>query len=200
MKKSVVSLAVILFGIILVAGCSGKSGAAHDSTDSSEEYRDAPAWVINGGADMEGGLAAVGSAKIGPEGRTFAQKNATDQARNELARQLKVKVRDIIENLSRQIGVGENQSQASGDDQVSPQVSSLSVSGVRKKDLWISPKSTVYSLVVMDSESVRQGVRDTVVKSFKKEEALWQKFQAEQGMQALEEQIQKKFGDSAGEQ
>lgn len=200
MKKSLITIVIFLLGAIFIAGCSSTPSAVDSSSNMSEEFKDAPKWVLNGGSNYEGGLAGVGSAKIGNAGLGFARTEAMAQGRNELARQLQVKVKDLVKNFTQQIGVGEDQTVDKVAVQVSKQVTKQSLSGSQQQTSWISPSSTLYVLVTANPESVQQYVKDSVETSMKNERALWQKFQAKKGVEELDEEIQKEFGDYASQQ
>lgn len=198
MKTVHLRLAIIfigLIGIFFIAGCGGKTASVHEDSFMADEFRDAPGWVLTAGGEMEGGLAAVGSAKIGPAGVGFARAEAMALARDELARQIDVKVQNMVKNFTQQIGVGDGQTVDRVAMQVSRQVTQQSISGSRQQESWISPSSTLYIMAAVDPESTRQYVKDSVLTSLNNEQALWQKFQAEQGFKALDEQIRKEFGD-----
>jgi hypothetical protein len=52
----------------------------------------------------------VGSAPIGKGGLQFARTEAMGYARSEIARQVSVKVRSLVNSFSQQTGIGEEQS------------------------------------------------------------------------------------------
>ncbi len=195
MKRSLTALAVIFLCAAFIAGCSSKTKTAGSVPDMSEELEDAPEWVINGGSSVEGSLAAVGSAKIGKAGFGFARTEAMARARDELARQIQVKIRNLVKNFTQEIGAGEDQTVDRVSEQVTKQVTKQSISGSRQKASWISPSSTLYTLVSVEPGSVADYIKDSVQTSLRNEKALWQKFQAEKGFEELEEEIRKEFGD-----
>ncbi|MGM0452282.1 MAG: LPP20 family lipoprotein [Thermodesulfobacteriota bacterium] len=200
MKQSLTTIAIVLLGIFFIAGCSSSPSAVDGSSDMSKEFEDAPEWVLNGGSNIEGGLAGVGSAKIGQAGVGFARTEAMAMARDELARQIEVKVKNLTKNFTQQIGVGDDQTVDKVAVQVSKQVTRQSISGSRQEASWISPSSTLYMLVTVDPESVQKYVKDSVQTSMKNEKALWQKFQAKKGFEDLDEEIQKEFGEYTSQQ
>ncbi len=191
MNHKRMALIVIFFawGIALM-GCS-KPQVANEIL--SEEFEDAPKWVL--GEQAEGGaLTAVGSARIGKGGMQFARTEAMAHARSELARQLAVKVKGLVNNFSQQVGVGEGQTLDLFSEQVSKQVTNETISGSKQKELWISPASDLYVLVFIDPEMVKASVKNRIITSYQGDEIRWQKFQAENGSEALEKEIEKTFG------
>ena len=76
MKKTVLSAICVTFGLMMLISCGGANKAKVDNKALSKEFENAPKWVLDGGGAMEGGMAAVGSAKIGKAGMNFARTEA----------------------------------------------------------------------------------------------------------------------------
>ena len=197
MKKTL-AVAVIVSASLFLASCGEKKPAQPQQPAKvqnqqwANEFANAPRWVLN--PEMEGGLAAVGSAKIGKAGIQFARTEAMANARDELARMLSVKVKNMVKNFTQQIGVGDEQTVDKVSAQVSKQVTSQVLNGSRQKDMWISPSGELYVLVVLDPASVKQAVKESTLSSFKNERALWQQFQAKKAYEELDREIEKEFG------
>lgn len=197
MKKILVLAAITSFGLSLIS-CGEKKPAPPQQPAKiqnqqwANEFANAPRWVLN--PEMEGGLAAVGSAKIGKAGIQFARTEAMANARDELARMLSVKVKNMVKNFTQQIGVGDEQTVDKVSAQVSKQVTSQVLNGSRQKDMWISPSGELYVLVVLDPASVQEAVKQATLSSFKNERALWQQFQAKKAYEELDKEIEKEFG------
>ncbi|RMD46810.1 MAG: hypothetical protein D6834_01890 [Aquificota bacterium] len=194
MKK----LAVFLLAVgipLLLDSCGKKEEPKPEKVQAPQwknEFANAPKWVLN--PQMEGGLSAVGSAKIGRAGMQFARTEALANARDELARQLQVKVKNMVKNFTQQIGVGDEQTVDKVSVQVSKQVTSTVLQGSRQKDMWISPSGELYVLVVLDPASVKEAVKQATLSSLKNERALWQKFQAKKAYEELDREVEKEFG------
>lgn len=197
MKKTL-AVAVIVSASLFLASCGEKKPAQPQQPAKvqnqqwANEFANAPRWVLN--PEMEGGLAAVGSAKIGKAGIQFARTEAMANARDELARMLSVKVKNMVKNFTQQIGVGDEQTVDKVSAQVSKQVTSQVLNGSRQKDMWISPSGELYVLVVLDPASVQEAVKQATLSSFKNERALWQQFQAKKAYEELDKEIEKEFG------
>lgn len=199
MKQLITTFAVILIGGLFLTGCSSTPSAVDDSSKWSEEFKNAPEWVVTEGSNIEGALAAVGSSKIGDAGIGHARTNAKSMARNELARQIELITKTMVKNFTQEIGAGEDQTVDRVSVQVSKQVAKQTLSGARPQNSWISPSDTVYSLVALDQDSVKQYIKESMKTSMKKEEALWQKFQAEKGWEELDKEIEKEFNEYKSE-
>ena len=200
MRKILVTAVAVSFSVAFIS-CGEKKPAPQPQQPAqvqnqqwANEFANAPKWVLN--PEMEGGLAAVGSAKIGAAGIQFARTEALANARDELARMLSVKVKNMVKNFTQQIGVGDDQTVDKVSVQVSKQVTAQVLNGSRQKDMWISPSGELYVLVVLDPASVQEAVKQATLSSFKKERALWQQFQAKKAYEELDREIEKEFGGS----
>ncbi|MBZ4647068.1 MAG: lipoprotein, partial [Clostridia bacterium] len=101
MKKTLYLVLVVLVGIFMFSGCA-KKGPEPLKNPCLEG---APAWVID--PTMEGGLTGLGAAKIGAAGLQFARTEAIANARDEMARTLSIKVKNMFKNFTQVTGVGD---------------------------------------------------------------------------------------------
>lgn len=194
MKKTVLSLAVLVAFSMLVVGCES-TPKVKGATQS--EFANAPAWVLD--PTMEGGLSAVGSAKMSKAGLSFTKTNALANGRDELARQMSVKVKNLVKNFTQSTGIGDDETVDRVSVNVSKQVASQTLQGSKQKATWISPSNELFVLLVLDPSSVADAVKASVQTSMKNEKALWQQFQAKKGHEELDKEIEKEFGDFKGE-
>jgi ribosomal protein S20 len=148
-----------------------------------------PMWVCM--PNVEGGIAGIGSAQKSPGGFSFQKTEAVAQARDDLARQLSVKVKNMVKNFAQSTGVGNAQTFEKVSQQVSKQVANQTLSGSKLKNMWTAPNGTLYVMVVIDKDSVKQASKSAVKTSLKNDEALWQQFQAKKADQALDAEIDK---------
>jgi hypothetical protein len=192
MLKRVFTLLLILAACSLfITGCSKKVKKI-DNEALEEEFKHAPAWVLNG--YEEGSISAVGSAVIGKSGMQFAKTEALAQGRSELARQTSIKVKTLVNNFVQQTGLGDDQLVDRFSKQMTRQITNETLSGSRQKDMWISPSSELYILVVMDPAAVKESVKRQLTTSYKNDEARWQEFKAKNGEAELDREIEKTFG------
>lgn len=199
MKNGTLKNALICFFVISLAfavtGC-GKKDTAADKVDNkfySEEFKNAPKWVMM--PEIEGGIAAVGSAKIGKAGMQFARNEALANGRSELANMAAIKVKNLIKNFSQTTGIGDTETVDKVSSQITKQVASQLIAGSRQKDMWISPSNELYSLVAIDPATAQSMVRDSAVSSFRDDNALWQKFQEQKANEELDREVEKEFGE-----
>lgn len=192
LRKNIVWLlaALLIVGFTAV-GCSTKAKKI-DNEALEKEFKNAPAWVLDG--KLKDQLSAVGSAKIGKGGIQFARTEAVAQARSELARQVSVKVKALVNNFIQQTGMGGSQTVDSLSKQVSKQVSDETLAGSRQEDTWISPSSDFYALVVLETAAVKASVKKQIMSSYQKDEAKWHEFKAGNANAELDKEIEKTFG------
>ncbi len=185
---------VFIIGMFMLVGCSGKPDPEPDASDNFSEFDGAPSWVIDGGAN-EAGIAAVGSANIGGAGLQFARTEASANARDELARQVSVKVQNMVKNFAQTTGIGDDETVDKVASQVSRQVADETLVGSKQQSSWISKKQNIFILISIDSESVKDAVSNSVTTSYKNEQALWQQFQAQKAQDELDAFVNQEFGD-----
>ena len=183
-------LALALCGI-LAAGCSPVAKKI-DNEALEEEFKNAPEWVLTG--HLKETTSAVGSAKIGKGGLQFARTEALATGRDELARQVSVKVETLVNNFAQQTGIGDDQMLDAFSKQVSRQITDETLAGSRQQDIWISPSADVYVLVVMDNEQIKTAVRRQMVSSYRQDDARWQEFKAKNGVEELDRELERAFG------
>lgn len=190
MKRMLMVVAILAIGSVFMAGCQS---AAPVKTDL-------PAWVL---MPPEGGLSSVGSAKIGPAGMSFAKMEASANARDEIARTINVKVKNMIKNFTESTGVGDDQTVDKVFTSVSKQVAKVDLTGSRVKNVFMdTANQEIYVLVALQPEvvkSVAETMKQAAVTSFKNDRALWQKFQAKKAHEELDKEIEKEFGDFSKE-
>ncbi len=187
MKKLLLIATVLMLSSFLLVGCGG----------DKEPESNLPDWVDN--PSLEGGISASGSAKIGAAGRNFAKTEASAQARDEIARQLGVKVKNMVKNFVQVSGVGDDQAVDKATSQVSKQVTSQLLNGSKITRVFVdntSKPKELYVLVVLDPASIanaKAAMKAAVKTSFKNDRALWQQFQAKRADQDLDKEIEKEF-------
>jgi len=191
MKRILFSIVTLALASMLFAACQTTDKVANKELQG--EFANAPKWVFDPG--MEGGLSAVGSAKMSKAGMQFTRTEALAAARDALARQMTVKVKNMVKNFTQATGMGDDEVVDRVSAQVSRQVSKQTLTGSKQKDMWISPSGELFVLVVLDPASVGEAVKESVKTSYKNEKALWQQFQAKKAQEELDSEIEKEFGE-----
>lgn len=191
MKRTLIILTLVSLVLMLaLAGC-GKKVKKIDNERLEEEYEHAPDWVLTEYSGEK--FSAVGSARIGKGGIQFARTEALANARSELARQVSVKVRGLVNTFAQQTGIGNDQTLDAFSKQVSKLVTDETLSGSREKDMWISPSSDIYVLAVLEKAEVEESVRRQVISGYQQDSARWQEFKARNGNEELDAEIEKAF-------
>jgi hypothetical protein len=116
---------------------------------------------------------------------------AMGAARDELARQTEVKVKNMLESWTRTTGAGDAQTYEANIANVSKQVSSVTLQGSKQLNRFVTPDGTLVLLVGMSDQAQ---IKDNIKSSLKNEDALWQQFQSQKAQEAVDAEIEKAFG------
>jgi len=192
MKRMTSFLVVLILSFVIFGGCASNPSKVEEPT-LKDEFANAPKWVLNTSA--EGVLSAVGSAKMSKAGMQFTRTKAMANGRDELARIMSVKVKNLVKNFTQTTGISDDETVDTVSSQVSKQVANQTLAGSRQKDLWISPSGELFVLVVLDPATVAEAIKESIKTGYKNEKALWQQFQAKKAFEELDEEIEKEFGE-----
>lgn len=191
MRRSTLMMIALGVAAMLIAGGCNRNVKKIEDEALKEELKNAPEWVLSGDEDEL--FSAVGAARIGKGGFQFARTEAMAQGRGELARQVAVKVKSLVNSFVQQTGIGDEQTLDSFSKQVSKLVTDETLSGSREKDIWVSPGSEVYVLMVLDPEVVQASLKRQVEAGFRQNSTQWQAYQAQNGNAELDREIEKAF-------
>jgi len=190
MKKILISSLIV--STLMFVGCGSSNAPTPKIAFQCQiDGVNAPNWVCDGGANMEGGVFAVGSAEKSPLGIGFQRTEAVAQARDELSRELNVKVKNMFKSYMSSTGTGNTQTAERVATSVSKQLTSQVLTGSKLLKTWISPKGTMYVLVGM--QNVKNAVKQATNTTFKNDPALWQEFKAKKAQEELDAAIEKEF-------
>ena len=176
--------------MIMMSGCSSKSEVAVQvaPAEIKNELSGAPKWVLS--PSDEKGINSAGSAKVGKGGTQFAITEAEANARDSMARQMQVKVSNMVKNFTQQTGVGDGQTVDKVVSSVSKQITQQELMGTQRKEVWVSPSGELWVLMSMSEQSVL-AVKNAIKSSFKNDDALWQQFQAKKAQDELDSELMK---------
>lgn len=190
MLKTSLVYSIIVAIAVGIVGCSSKvDSIAQAPKEIKNELVDAPKWVL-ATQDNVKGINAAGSARIGKAGMQFAITEAEANGRDQMARQIQIKVATMVKNFTQQTGVGDTQTVDKVVSNVSRQVTQQELIGTQRKDLWISPSGELWVLISMSDQSV-SAVRNAVKSSFKNDDALHQQVLAKQAQDELDKELEK---------
>jgi hypothetical protein len=193
MKKIYISTVVIL-GTLLFIGCSDKEIKPKSPEQVVGECvvsnLKAPKWVCGNITEKKGLIFDVGSAHSSAGGFAFTKKNALANARGNMAQQINVLVKDKVEQYMSSTGIGDSETIDTISTQVSKQVAKVSLNGSKQINLW-QGKDEVFVLISMDNARIGQEVVKNIKTSLNNDNAMWQKFQAQQSLKSLEDEFNK---------
>ena len=196
MNKILVSSTLAALLALTFTGCSGEPEPEEKPvaiTECSIDKADAPKWacgIVNGYDEM---YTATGTAKMSKAGAGFSRKNAMADGRSNLSHQIEVEVKAKIEQFVATTGIGANETVDTATTQVSKQVAKVTLSGSKQLAYWQHPdNSDIYVLMGVTKDSVNNAATETVHSSMGNQNALWQKFQAENALKGLEEDTKDK--------
>jgi hypothetical protein len=158
-ERSRALICTVVIASALSFACGSTSGP--EAGFQSEELMDAPIWVTQGCSAFWGDEDGARVCGVGSMGGTrnvaLARTTAIGRARVEIARSLQTKVKGMLKDYSSTTTGGEEFGIAAADEQyiedVSKQITEMTLNGTTQQDMWISPGDTLYVLVALDVES-----------------------------------------------
>ena len=159
MRRMIV-IAAAFTAIAALVGC-GSSGPKEPGSVIENELDGAPDWVLRGkGSDGEViyGVGAV----AGTRNVALARSTAQGRGRTEIARSLEVGVESMLKDYQATTTGGEFFAKAANDEQqvedVTRQITDMTLSGTRQEDHWISDTGTLYVLMALDVNDFKDAV------------------------------------------
>lgn len=186
--RRLTALGILTAALVFSSGCSHKEEVVTPDYECTIENVEAPAWVC-GGNTLEGHYVAVGSAPLSQLGQSFSRREAMANARSNLAQQIQTDVKDKVETFARSTGVGGSEVADKVSTQVSKQVARATLGGSRQLKYWQAPSKEIYLLVGVPVDQVNKEVQNQVRSSYQNDDALWQQFQAQNALEALEKEF-----------
>lgn len=191
-RNKVVTLAFFA-AILFLAGCAGPAANTTVAVPTDCIFPDspkdrAPDWVCD--TPVEGvEISAVGIASPSAAGPGFMKDVAAANARAELARQLKVHVKDMVKRYVETTGAADSETVDKLNSVVDKQVTDQFVTNSRIFRSTTSPEGSLYVLVGLDPKMTENSSREMLNTSYRNDNALWQQFRAKQGFDELREEI-----------
>ncbi|MBL1259729.1 MAG: LPP20 family lipoprotein [Thiotrichaceae bacterium] len=190
LPRSIMTMALIAG----LAACSStpkqEVAAVPDCTFPDVPEVAAPDWVC----DMpvpDVPVSAVGSFRATKAGHQFQKTQAVASARNALAAQMKVHVKQLIKSYVETTGVGDDETVDAVTSDVSKQITNETLYGTRTFKIRKSPGGVLYVLVGMDPEASIANAQDALKTSYKNQKALWQRMMSDKAHGDLDAEIEK---------
>jgi hypothetical protein len=176
MKKGFCVCFMVLASTMLVLSCKGAPSAHLQDPNS-------PPWLSDFPPD--GMIWGIGSAKQSSD--EFSRTTAEVRARTSVARQLSAKVDAMFNDYMRDAGTVDNQTALSLQENVSRQVTSLQLNGVRPIKRWKAPNGTWWYMVEYNAADAKT----VLAPVFTSEEANYAEFKAEEALRMMDAQLSK---------
>lgn len=187
--KKIITL--ISTGIILsFNGCSSKT--ADEIEMSKNALADLPRWYHTP-TILGDKYAAAGSAKPNTAKDMELQRiEASATARAELARMMEIRVKDMFKRATQELGLGEDQTIEHAVQYATKQITNVVLSNTSQKRIFLSKDTDIlYVLYVMDNKDANKQIANSIKSSMNHEKALWNKFQATQVWNELDNETSK---------
>ncbi len=183
MKKQTVTLlsltAVLLLSIVLLSGCGSSRQAGF------EEARNVPDWVLNS-PQSEDAFYGIGIAqKTNP---ALGQQAADSRARDAIVRTIKLEIGNLLRDSMGEVLTTLGTEGREYTESVSEQVGSMSLRGAVIEKREVHGK-TWYSLARINIAKVRENILETARTQARRDEAMYQKFLAEQSFDRLGQKV-----------
>lgn len=193
MKKSFILVFIAALTLLFNTGCSNKQDELTKEEMSlyvDPEFDGAPRWIAS--PKKEGYIVELGSApkNVGND-FAFQREEAVANARNNLARRISINVDNMFKTFKSTAGITEKGTFDKVIESVSKQVSSEVLKNSVVQNMWISKSKTMYVLVSIDGNEFKSQVKNISKSSFKNEDALYQKYLADDADSKLDAMIDK---------
>ena len=151
----------------------------------------APAWVC-GAPYKDIKIFAVGSHPKTGAGPDFQKTMAAASARDQLARQMKVTVQNMVKRFASTTGAADSETVDQVNESVSKQITKEELSGSKVYITALNPNTkALFVFVGLDAQLAQELAKHAVQTSMNNEKALWQKFQAKKSFDELADEISK---------
>ena len=127
----------------------------------------------------------------------LARQSAAGRARDEIARQVEVKVSNVLKDFMSESGIGEGAEALEFTENVSKQVANVTMTGAIPV-CYHKIGNDTYCLVEYNIAQVRAVALEEAKSAAQKEEVLYNEFKARKGFESLEKEIEKISGGKPG--
>jgi hypothetical protein len=174
MKRASMGIVLGAAALLLVACASGPV----------INKRDIPSFYLNPPKSKDY-IYGVGEAKLST--LSLSRTTALSRARDDVARQVQVSVKNAISDYAQQAGEGKNQQTIQFVETISRQVADVTLSGVRTERIEPSSDGTVYALVSYPIANLLDAANNEFSRN---DAAAFAEFKASEALKRLESEIQ----------
>ena len=189
--KSVVFLAIVS---TVFVGCTDDPIPSSEKEDFKCIQDNVLAPEFTCAPFSSGSVTALGIAKMNAgNDKAYQRTEAMGSARDELARQLQVKVSNLLKKYKATTGSGSAATFDNSTSDVSKQLASQTLVGSKQiGKSWRHPKTNeLFIMVGISTDDVKNKMEDAVKTSFKNDRAMYQKFLAEKANGELSRELEK---------
>ena len=166
-------------GLLIVAGLL-MFGCATGGVDTS----DIPDFYLNPPA-AEDAIYGVGDAKMST--LSLSRTMALSRARDDIARQVEVLVKNAITDYAQEAGEGDNKQTIEFIETVSRQLVEVTLKGLKTKEVAVGKDGTVYALVEYPINTLLDAANETFARN---EASAFAEFKADQALQKMNSELQ----------
>jgi len=182
------NLLAVVTSCFMIIGCS-QDKVSVDTTYISPKLKNAPKWVTL--PQVDGFIAEIGSASQNAgDDFNFQREEAMSNARENLAKQIEIKVNTMFKSFNASTGSGKNTIFDKSIEQVSKQIASKTLFGSRVKDTWISKNGTLFVLMVIDTKVIEDYMEYAIKTSFNNDRGLHRRFLASKAQKELKKELE----------
>ncbi len=174
MRKIIYSLALVML-VFALFSCSTASGP--NLSDIPDFYLNPPV--------AEDAIYGVGSAKM--TSLDLSRTTAISRARDDIARQVEVSVKNAITDYAQEAGEGGNTQAVRFVETISRQIAQVTLAGVKTSQVAVGKDGTVYALCMYPINSLMQAAETEFQRSGA---AAFAEFKADQALQSLNTELQ----------
>lgn len=184
-KLTTISL-IILSGAL--ASCSSTPEKGISCVFPDAPKTNAPSWVCSEHLDGYS-LTSVGVSEKSIAGYNFMKQMAATSARVSLAQILKVQVQNMMTQYVATTGSADSETLDKTSTSVTKLITDNSLVGSRIVTSVTSPKGSLYVIVAISEDGIKEVAKSSILSSMNNDKALWQQFKAKQGQQELAQSI-----------
>ncbi len=192
MTKTILKTAsVALLATTIFTGCiGGADKPAEPDFRCQQDGQLAPEWTCN--PYLEGSIVALGIAQNNAgNDQSMQRAEAVADGRDGLANQISVKVSTLFKSFKATTGSGVDATFDNSTSKVSKQLASETLQGSKAVKTWRSNAGTMYVLVGVSNEPVKEAMESAVKTSYKNDQAMYQKFLASKADGELDRELEK---------
>lgn len=175
--RNVIRIVSVFFVVGFIAACG-------TSPESQEQASDLPSWYLNP-PRAEDAIYGVGSAKM--SSLDTSRRMAVSRAREDIAFQMNAAIEAAIVDYAQEAGVDDNTQVVNFVENISRQVSEVTLSGANPENVVQGSDGTIYALVSYS----KNGFTEAASEAFQRnEDAAFAEFKADQAVDALDQQLE----------